>query len=108
MSTTGINKSCFWRVELRWRVGLDNLTDICEPIVYTVRDPPHLTVLCIFTTCYWDSFIFLNLDDVRTSRDTHLRASESCYGNSIICLQFPVDVMSMREVAGVKILCFQS
>jgi hypothetical protein len=32
----------------------NNLTDICEPIVYIVRDPRHLTNLQAFTACNGD------------------------------------------------------
>jgi hypothetical protein len=35
----------------------DNLTAICEPTVYTTRDPQHLTTLLASTACYWDFFI---------------------------------------------------
>jgi hypothetical protein len=34
----------------------DNLTAICEPIVYTMWDPQHLTTLQASTACYEDSF----------------------------------------------------
>jgi hypothetical protein len=32
-----------------------NLTAICEPNVYTVWDPQHLTTLEVSTVCYGDS-----------------------------------------------------
>jgi hypothetical protein len=34
----------------------DNLTAICEPIVYTMWDPQHLTALWASKACYGDSF----------------------------------------------------
>jgi hypothetical protein len=34
----------------------DNLTAICEPIVYTMWDPRRLTPLYTSTACYRDSF----------------------------------------------------
>jgi hypothetical protein len=37
----------------------NNLTVICEPIVYTMWDPQHLTTLYASTACYGDSFTFL-------------------------------------------------
>jgi hypothetical protein len=39
----------------------DNLTAICEPIVYKMWEPRRLTTLWAFTACYRDSFtcIFL-------------------------------------------------
>jgi hypothetical protein len=39
----------------------DNLTAICEPIVYTMRDPKHLTKLQASTACYGRIFTFLCL-----------------------------------------------
>jgi hypothetical protein len=38
---------------------VDNLTAICEPIVYKMREPRRLTTLWAFTGCYRDSFSFL-------------------------------------------------
>jgi hypothetical protein len=37
----------------------DNLTDICEPIVYKMWEPRRLTTLWASTACYRDSFTFL-------------------------------------------------
>jgi hypothetical protein len=37
----------------------DNLTAICEPIVYKKCEPRRLTTLWAFTACYRDSFTFL-------------------------------------------------
>jgi hypothetical protein len=34
----------------------DNLTAICEPIVYELWEPRRLTTLWAFTACYRDSF----------------------------------------------------
>jgi hypothetical protein len=36
--------------------GADNLTTICEPIVYKMWEPERLTTLWAFTACYRDSF----------------------------------------------------
>jgi hypothetical protein len=36
----------------------DNLTAICEPIVYKLWEPHHLTTLWASTVCYRDSFTF--------------------------------------------------
>jgi hypothetical protein len=33
-----------------------NLTAICEPIVWKIREPRHLTTLWASTACYRDSF----------------------------------------------------
>jgi hypothetical protein len=38
--------------------GADNRTAICEPIVWKMREPRHLTSLWAFTACYRDSFTF--------------------------------------------------
>jgi hypothetical protein len=45
----------------------DNLTAICEPIIYKMWEPPHLTTLWVSTACYRDSFT-LNLDAMKSSR----------------------------------------
>jgi hypothetical protein len=37
----------------------DYLTAICEPIVYKMWEPQHLTTLWASTACYRDSFTFL-------------------------------------------------
>jgi hypothetical protein len=37
----------------------DSLTAICEPTVYTMLDPQHLTTLYASTACYEDSFTSL-------------------------------------------------
>jgi hypothetical protein len=39
----------------------DNVTAICEPIVYTVLDPRHLTSLQASSACYGDSFYNVEL-----------------------------------------------
>jgi hypothetical protein len=36
----------------------DNLTPICEPIVYNMWEPQHLTTLLVSTARYRDSFTF--------------------------------------------------
>jgi hypothetical protein len=36
----------------------DNLTTICEPIVYKMWEPRCLTTLWAFPACYMDSFTF--------------------------------------------------
>jgi hypothetical protein len=41
--------------------GADNLTAICQPIVYKMWEPQRLTSLWAFTACYRDSFIFFYL-----------------------------------------------
>jgi hypothetical protein len=42
-----------------WAARVDNLTAICEPIVYKMWKPRRLTTLWAFTACYRDSFTFL-------------------------------------------------
>jgi hypothetical protein len=37
----------------------DNLTAICEPIVWKMWKPRHLTTLWVSTACYRDSFTFM-------------------------------------------------
>jgi hypothetical protein len=39
--------------------GADNLTAICEPIVYNMWEPQRLTTLRAFMACYRDSFTFM-------------------------------------------------
>jgi hypothetical protein len=39
--------------------GADNLTDVCELIVYKMWEPRHLTIVWAFMACYRDSFTFL-------------------------------------------------
>jgi hypothetical protein len=39
----------------------DNLTIVCEPIVYKMWDPRRLITLWAFTTCYRDCFTFFYL-----------------------------------------------
>jgi hypothetical protein len=41
----------------------DNLTAICEPIVYKMWEPRRLTTLWAPTTCYMDSYTFYLLFD---------------------------------------------
>jgi hypothetical protein len=36
----------------------NNLTSICEPIIYKIREPRRLTTLWASTACYRDSFTF--------------------------------------------------
>jgi hypothetical protein len=50
----------------------DNPTATCEPTIYTIWDPQHLTTLWSSTACYGDRITFLYVDDVRTSEETHL------------------------------------
>jgi hypothetical protein len=39
----------------------DNLTAICEPVVYKTWQPQRLTILLASTTCYRDIFTFLQI-----------------------------------------------
>jgi hypothetical protein len=41
-----------------WQLALkaDNLTAICEPMVYKMWEPQHLTALWVSTACYRDTF----------------------------------------------------
>jgi hypothetical protein len=60
----------------------DNLTAICEPIVYKMWEPEHLTTLWASTACYRDSFTLLF---------THLQfsynlPSEGCAGYADVSL----------------------
>jgi hypothetical protein len=48
----------------------DNLTAICEPIVYTMLDPQLLTTLLASTVRYGNSFTLLYVDDIRTPQET--------------------------------------
>jgi hypothetical protein len=41
--------------------GADNLTTICEPIIWTMWDPQHLATLSASTACYGDSFTLFSM-----------------------------------------------
>jgi hypothetical protein len=46
----------------------DNLTAICELIVWKMWEPRRLTILWASTAFYWDSFtFFLSLEEGRTA-----------------------------------------
>jgi hypothetical protein len=65
-------------------------------------DAQYLTTVYGSTACYWDSFTFLYVDDVRASQKTHLWASTVCYGESFTLLQIYVNV-ALAEVAAVLV-----
>jgi hypothetical protein len=44
----------------------DNLTAICEPIVYNMWEPRRLTTLWASTACYMDSFTFIFIHITKT------------------------------------------
>jgi hypothetical protein len=48
----------FLRIKVRSARKADNLTVICEPIVYKLRERWSLTTLWVFTACYQDGFNF--------------------------------------------------
>jgi hypothetical protein len=52
---------------------VDNLTAICEPIVWGMWEPRRLTTLWPFTACYRDSFTFLHANICTSSHleDVH-------------------------------------
>jgi hypothetical protein len=62
-------------------VKLTKLTAICEPTVYTLWDPQHLTTLWAYRASYRNSFTFLYVDDVPTSQKTYLWAYRASYRN---------------------------
>jgi hypothetical protein len=43
----------------------DNLTAICEPIVYKMWEPQHLTALWVSTARYRDTFYLLQRLEIR-------------------------------------------
>jgi hypothetical protein len=47
--------------------GANNVTAICEPIVYKMWEPWRLTSLWAFVACYRDSFTFLNTATLRSA-----------------------------------------
>jgi hypothetical protein len=51
MSTTNLPGGKGWPAR-----EADNLTTICEPIVYKMWEPQRLTTLWAFAACYRDSF----------------------------------------------------
>jgi hypothetical protein len=59
MNTTS-RKITFLGSRVRPVCRADNLTSICEPTVWTMWDPQHLTTIHGSKACYGDSFIFLN------------------------------------------------
>jgi hypothetical protein len=42
----------------------DNLTAICEPIIYKMWEPQRLTTLWVSMACYKNSFTFLIIWDI--------------------------------------------
>jgi hypothetical protein len=50
----------------------NNLTAICEPIVYTMWGPQHQTTLQASMSCYWNSFTCLYVYGVRSLQETHV------------------------------------
>jgi hypothetical protein len=48
----------FWGSKARPVCDADNLTAICEPIVYIMWDPQHLATLWASSAYYGDSFTF--------------------------------------------------
>jgi hypothetical protein len=42
------------------------------------------TRICASTTCYGDSITLFYIDDVRTSEETRVCASTTCYGDSCL------------------------
>jgi hypothetical protein len=58
------------------------LIDIYIDDVRTSREKPNSTA------CYGNSFTFLYVNGVRTSPETHLRASTACSGDSFTCLLY--------------------
>jgi hypothetical protein len=59
----------------------NNLTDICEPIVYKMWELRHLTTLWASTACCRDSFVFSYFT---THRIRHIKLSES---NKVLTVQ---------------------
>jgi hypothetical protein len=56
----------------------DNLTAICEPIVWTMWDPQHLTILQACTASYKDSFTFFIFSGIRkTNSDNNNHGNAS-------------------------------
>jgi hypothetical protein len=49
----------------------DNHTAICEPIVWTMWDPQHLTTLYAYTVCYGASFTLFFLLYLNTNKDPY-------------------------------------
>jgi hypothetical protein len=47
--------------------GADNLTAICEPIVYKMWEPRHLTILWAFTACYGIALPFITVFSLPSS-----------------------------------------
>jgi hypothetical protein len=56
----------------------DNLTAICEPIVYKMWEPRRLTTLWAFTACYRDSFTFLQIE-IRAEVKVPFGKFEHCF-----------------------------
>jgi hypothetical protein len=60
-SNTNEYQESSWGVKERQPRMADNLTVICEPIVYKMWEPQRLTALWASTACYRDSFTFFSL-----------------------------------------------
>jgi hypothetical protein len=48
----------------------DNLTAICEPVVWKMWEPRRLNNLWASTACYWDSFTFFTLQQAVRALDS--------------------------------------
>jgi hypothetical protein len=69
-STQPLTEMSTWNIpggQGRPERGADNLTAICEPIVYKMWEPRRFTTLWTSMACYRDSFAFFfaNLDFLR-------------------------------------------
>jgi hypothetical protein len=88
-----------------WPAGeADNLTTICEPIVYKMWDPRRLTTLWAFTACYgialpfYPDFIVLIICIVTNSIALGLdKLAVTRSRNSLSCLQ-QSDLPSLSQV----------
>jgi hypothetical protein len=68
-----------WEVKGRWLAHrADDLTAICEPIIYKGWEPWHLITLWTSKVCYRDSFTFLFFNTIPASILTYYR-----WGNSV-------------------------
>jgi hypothetical protein len=80
----------------------DNLTAICEPIVYKMWEPQHLTTLWDSTACYRDTFTYYMIACMKQWTDILLCSNRfksyslncidehvSLYGDEFIAMPFP-------------------
>jgi hypothetical protein len=86
----------------RWLApNADNLTAICEPIVYKMWEPRRLTTLWASAVCYSDSFIFYLKDLCGYECNTwmeNLTEQKSCVFHEISTIVIFIFIVCRKQV----------